>query len=286
MASNERKRPPEPGAIRLINLDLDGTLLRRDNTIGARTIAALHEAHRRGVTVVLNSGRMTPAMERPAELLGLDVFLISYNGAVACAPRAERRRRLFERPMRLDVARELVALARERKLQLNYYLDELVYSEMHEHVRPWIELYRRRTGSPYRIVERIDAHLDRAPMKVLFIVEPALRDELEAELRPLYEPRATVTRTDPEYLEFLHPAVDKAAGLRGLCEALGIAMQEVLAVGDSDNDEPAVRAAGWGVGVANAREKVRAAADALTEADCDHDGVGEAVERWVLGTTG
>jgi hypothetical protein len=55
-----------------------------------------------------------------------------------------------------------------------------------------------------------------------------------------------------------------------------------MAVGDADNDAPMVAAAGWGVAVANARDATLRAADAVTAADCNHDGVAEALERWVL----
>ncbi len=277
-----QKQPPKPGAIKLIALDVDGTLLRSDNTIGSRTVEALREAHRRGVKIVLNSGRMTPSMETPANLLGLDVYLVSYNGAVASGLRSEHRTRLFERPMHLDVAQELVALARARRLHVNYYLDDVIYTQAEPHQLPFIELYKKRTGSPFRFVRRIDDYLDRAPFKVLFVVDPEVRTALEAELRPKYESRAMVTKTEPEYLEFLHPEVNKGLGLTGLCASLRIEMSEAMAVGDSDNDEPVIRMAGWGVGVANAGDAVRSVADAITEADCNNDGVAEAVERWVL----
>ncbi|MCZ7646537.1 MAG: Cof-type HAD-IIB family hydrolase [Planctomycetota bacterium] len=271
-----------PERVELLALDLDGTLLRRDNTIGARTREALKAAAAAGVKLVLNSGRMTPAMEHAAKLLDGDAYLIAYNGAAASDLRANGRRRLFERTMPLDVARELVAFAKRRRVQLNYYLDEFVYCEPDPALRRWVEFYQKRTGSPYRFVERMEDHWDRAPYKVLFIAEPAVREALMAELEPQYAKRATVTRTDPEYLEFLHPEVNKGAGLRGLAESLGVPMARTLAVGDSYNDAPMLAAAGWGVAVANAAEPVRAAADAVTAADCEHDAVAEAVERWVL----
>lgn len=274
--------PPVPGQIRLIVLDLDGTLLRDDKTIGPRTRQALHAAHARGVRMVLNSGRMTAAMEASAGLLGLDCYLISYNGACAVAPREQGRRPLFQRPLSLEVARELAALAGRRHFQFNYYRDELIYSEDHPDLRRFVEIYRGRTGSPYYFVPRLEEHLNVAPLKVIFVVDPPVREALAEELGPRFAGRANMVKTDPEYLEFLHPEVDKGVGLRGLCAALNMPVSRVMAVGDADNDAPMVAAAGWGVAVANARESVRRAADAITLADCNHDGVAEAVERWVL----
>jgi len=277
------KSQPQSGQIKLIALDIDGTLLCHDHTLGECTRRTLQTAHERGIHIVLNSGRMTPSMEFAAKLLGFDVHLIGYNGAQMVAPRAQGRRVLYEQFMYLDVARELLGIASARKLHLNWYLDGVVYSEDLPHLRPHIDLYIRRTGSPYCFVECGGAHLERAPYKVLFIVDPLLRDRLRAELEPQFSPRATITSTDPEYLEFMHPAVNKGLGLQRLAKMLNLNMEQVLAVGDSDNDVPMLRMAGWGVGVANARAKVRAVADALTPSDCNHDGVAEAVERWALG---
>ena len=277
-----QKSPPKPGQIKLISLDLDGTLLRSDLTIGPRTLKALHAASKSGVKIALNSGRMTPAMMPTAQLTGLDVFIISYNGAMVTGLEADGRPRLFETCLPAEVARELVVEAKKRKLQLNYYLDELVYTEDAPHLRKHIDLYRSRTSSPFKFVENIDEFTHRDPHKVLFVIDPPVREPLEADLTPRFASRSTITRTDPEYLEFLHPSVNKGKGLADLCGVLGISLEETLACGDADNDEPMVVAAGWGVGMKNARERVRATADAFTENDHNNDGVGEAIEKWVL----
>jgi len=277
-----QKAPPKPGQIRMLVLDLDGTLLRSDKTIGPKTIEALHAARDRGVEIVLNSGRMTAAMEPTAERIGIDCHLIAYNGATATGPKAQGRKRLFEKPLDLGIAKELAQIARERRLQFNYYRDELVYSEDHPEMRPFREIYWARTRSPFRFVERIEDHMDVPPLKVLFVLDPAMREAMFEELKPRFGKRSNMTRTDPEYLEFLHPEVDKGVGVRGLCEALQIPLSAVMAIGDGDNDGPMVACAGWGVAVSDARESVLNVAAARTKADCDHDAVAEAVERWIL----
>ncbi len=171
--TNAASRPPLP--VRMIALDLDGTLLRRDGGIGARTREALATAHARGVEIVLASGRMTPAMESTAALLGLDGCLVSYNGAVVCGRAAQGRKRLFDRPLPVEIARELVAYGRKQRLQINFYHDDVILSEDAPHLRPWIDIYLSRTGSPYRFVDSLDEHLGRAPTKVLFVMDPQRR---------------------------------------------------------------------------------------------------------------
>lgn len=266
----------------MIALDLDGTLLCHDKTIGARTREALHRAQQLGVEVVLASGRMTPAMEETAERLGLDCYFVSYNGGAVVSKKRDGRTRLLHQPLAPDVSRDLYAFARARRFQLNFYHEDVVISEDGPHLRPWIEIYRSRTNSPFRFVESIEAYLHHPPTKLLFVVEPSIRNGLEQELTPHFGPRATIVRTDPEYLEFLNPDVDKGRGVIRLAQTLGIKPEEIMAVGDGDNDISMLQLSGWGVAMKNAGPGCRAAADAIVEFDCNNDGVGRAVERWVL----
>lgn len=275
--------PAPASRIRLIALDLDGTLLRGDRTVGPRSIDALRAAHARGVEIVLASGRMTPAMERTAEALGLDSFLISYNGAAACGRMSQGRERLFHRPLRADVARELYAFAQERGLQVNYYLDDVIVSEDGPHLRPWIEIYRERTGSPYRFVESLEDYLHREPTKLLMVMDPALREDIAKHWQARLGTRATVLKTDPEYLEFLAPGATKGEAVSFIASELEIKPSEIMAMGDGENDVSMLQLAGWPVAPANAGPHAKAAAKAVTLNDHEHDAVAEAVEKWVLG---
>ena len=266
----------------MIALDLDGTLLREDRSVGPRTIKALHAAHAKGIEIALASGRMTPAMEVTAAALELDVCIVSYNGAVVCGRGSQGRKRLFHQPLNPGIARELYEYAHPKKYQINFYDNDVIVSEDAPHLRPFIEIYRSRTGSPFHIVERLETYLDRAPTKLLFCVEPAIRKSIEEDIRPRFANRATIIRTDPEYLEFLDPEVNKGRGVAKLADILGIDMRHVMAVGDGENDVPMLSASGFGVAVANAGTSCKEVAKAVTINDHNHDAVAEAVERWVL----
>jgi hydroxymethylpyrimidine pyrophosphatase-like HAD family hydrolase len=131
-------------------------------------------------------------------------------------------------------------------------------------------------------VPNLDDYLHLAPTKVLYVVDPKRRNVIQEELAPRLGPRATMMRTDPEYLEFLDPGIDKGVGLTRLAESLGIPLGQVMAIGDGENDIAMLAAAGWPVAMANAGPLCRAAGKFFTQRDNDHDGVAEAVERWVL----
>jgi len=273
-------RPSHP--IKMIALDLDGTLLRADKTVGPRTAEALRAAHAKGVDIALASGRMTPAMEKTAASLGFDCFIVSYNGAAVCDYASGGRKRLFHQPLSATIARELYEWARERRYQVNFYHEDVIVSEDAPHLMPYVNLYRGRTDSPYRLVKNLEDFMHHAPTKLLIVVDPPVREKIDAELRPRFSPRATVIRTDPEFLEFLDPSVNKGCGVAKLAEIRGMTMANVLAMGDGENDVQMIGAAGFGVAVANAFPEVKAVAKAVTRNDNDNDAVAEAIERWVL----
>lgn len=280
MKSDTSDRPTHP--IKMIALDLDGTLLRKDKTVGPRTKEALREAHRRGIEVVLASGRMTPAMERTAEELDLDCCIVSYNGAAVVGRKSQGRNKLVHQPLDPVVAKKLFDYAKARDYQVNYYLDDVIHSEDTPTLRPWIDLYKNRTGSPYRFVGNLRDYLHRPPTKFLLVTDASLRAGIESDVRPMLGESATVIRTDPEYLEFLDPRVDKGWGVVKLAGILGIPTQSIMAMGDGENDISMLRSVGWGVAVKNALPPCKEAATAFTENDNENDAVAEAVEKWVL----
>ena len=271
-----------PAPVRLIALDLDGTVFRHDKSIGKRTVEALTAAHKKGVHVVLASGRMTPAMESAIDLLGLDLFLVSYNGAAICAPRAQSRKRVFFSPLPSDVARDLHAFGRKHRYQINFYHEDMILTEDAPHLRPWIDLYRSRTTSPFRIVERLEDFMHHAPAKVLIVTDPETRNRLLKEMAPAFGSRSFMVCSDPEYLEFLSPDVCKGRGVARFAELQGIPMENVMAVGDGDNDVTMLQLAGLGVAVANGSPQCKAVAKHVTTRTNEDDAVAEAVERFVL----
>jgi Cof subfamily protein (haloacid dehalogenase superfamily) len=266
----------------LVALDLDNTLLSADRSVSARNIAALRAAAAQGIEIVLASGRMLPAMEPAAAALGLDVVLVSYNGAAINGRASEGRPRILHRPLHTEIARELYAFARRERLQVNYYLDDVIVSEDQPHLRPWIDIYIERTGSPYRFVPSLGDYLDRAPTKLLLVMEPHRREAIADHFSARLKDRADVVKTDPEYLEFLDPAANKGLAVQHIATQLGLDMSEVMAMGDGENDVPLLQRAGWPVAVANAGAACKAVAAASTIHDHDHDAVAEALEKWVL----
>lgn len=91
----------------------------------------------------------------------------------------------------------------------------------------------------------------------------------------------SITSHTARSIEINASGVSKAKGLRALCKALGIDMSEVIAVGDAQNDEQMLKAAGLKVAMANGSDTVRSIADVIVP-DCNSDGVAAAIEQYLL----
>jgi len=272
---DERRR------IRLIALDLDGTLLDEKKTISRRNREALARASDMGVVVALASGRMTDCIAPTAEALGIDCPIIAYNGGMARGPVADGRPVLFHRPLEARYASKLIGFCRGRYL-LNVYYDDKLYAEEKPELRRFAEIYSTRTGAVYEFVPDLGVFEGREATKAIIIVDHPERERLHEEWSRRFDGEANIVKTDPEYLEFMERGTDKGVALVAMCEALGVPVEESMACGDGDNDAEMLAAAGIGVAMANASRKTVAAADEVSGLTCIQDAVADAVERHVL----
>lgn len=275
---------------RLIALDLDGTLLNRRGEASAADVEALRRFVAGGGVVVLASGRMTATIRAQQRAMGLDGPVISYNGAMVRLPEGQGGEVLVHRPLPARYADELIEYARRERFALNYYLDETLYLEDDPELRRYAEMYARRTGAVYTFVPDLRAFKGREPTKALIITEPTRpgvpnprgRDELYALWQARWGEEITIERSEPEYLEFLHPGATKGAALAALARHYGIARELVMAVGDSYNDVSMLQWAGLGVAVANATPEVKQAAAWVSPLSNEESAVAEVMARWVI----
>jgi Cof subfamily protein (haloacid dehalogenase superfamily) len=275
---------------RIIALDLDGTLLNNANQIPAENARAILAAKARGVTIVCASGRMTDSTRRIPRRLGLDEPVISYNGAMARDSIRNGDTQLFHMPLAAEHAAAVVEYTRANNFHLNYYLDGCLYSRDDATLRRFAELYRVRTGSVHHFVPDLSAFTGKQPTKLILITDPSdparpdprHRDEQRDYWLKCCPTEPVLVCTDPEYLEFMHPLANKGSALAKVAEHLGVAREEVIAVGDGHNDTAMIEWAGLGVAVANAHAEVKAAADYVCERTNNESAVAEVINKFVL----
>ncbi|MDN5344663.1 MAG: hypothetical protein PWQ18_774 [Clostridia bacterium] len=268
------------GRIRLVALDLDGTLLTDQVVIEPQAKEAIRRVREKGITVTLATGRMFSSARPYAEELGLALPLIVYHGAqVRHSGTGEV---LFERTLPLALARRLVNHIRAFGFPYNVYLGDRLYVES---IQEENEAYAWRAGVDLYPVGDMLAFLQeqqQEPLKIVALQEGPRLDPLEAAIRREVGDRVYITRSLPQYLEMLNPEVNKGRGLQALAEMEGIRSEEIMVFGDSYNDIQMFRYAGLAVAMANAPAEVRAAADYVTASN-NEGGVARALEHFILG---
>jgi Cof subfamily protein (haloacid dehalogenase superfamily) len=261
--------------VRLVASDLDGTLLRPDETVSERTRRAVAAARVAGITVVLVSGRPVRSMGPLAARVGVGGIAICANGAIVWD--LDKGTMLDWSPLAADLAVRLVHDLREA-IPGALFAVELERGFGRE--AGWSDGLRPATAG---VLEADALELITGPVTKLLVRHATLPfDEVAERARRAVGDDAVATWAGLRLVEISAAGVTKASALERLCRRLGIDACEVVAVGDMPNDLAMLDWAGTGVAVANAAREVLDAADEVTAANTE-DGVALLLERILAG---
>ncbi|MDD4851233.1 MAG: Cof-type HAD-IIB family hydrolase [Gemmiger sp.] len=269
---------------KVLALDLDGTLTNSRKVITPRTQAALRQAAAAGVRIVLASGRPTVGIAPLAKALALQESggcILSYNGGkiLDCTTGEVLVQHAFPPALVGDVC----AFARQNGVAALTYDSGGVVSEHPGDA--YVQEEARINAIPIRQVADLAKAVDFAVNKFLLVGDPARMPHVEERMQQQFAGKLSIYRSQPFFLEIMPLGVEKSASLGLLLGRLGLTPANLMACGDGWNDLPMLRFAGLGVAMENAVPEVKVAADYVT-ADNDHDGVGLAVEKFILGKEG
>ncbi len=276
-----------PKRIRALFLDIDGTIVGKEDRVSPGVAEALAAAQAQGCHVVLCTGRTRFRTEPISTFLGEPYgYVVTSNGSVASHAGTGEilYRQLMPIPLALEAVRAIIAVGSEP------YVFE-------DSDRPGIEgarvLYHPRLNvgdwadrPRYRPHARIAEELPFEPVSVSAYGPPDRMRPLAKRLREELKDSVSVIESGSEYnwgIEMYVSDVSKRIGVEAVAAHLGVEQAETMAVGDHLNDIEMLRWAGIGVAMGNALPEVRAAADYVT-ASYREDGVARAIERFVLQT--
>jgi Cof subfamily protein (haloacid dehalogenase superfamily) len=268
--------------IRLIALDIDGTLVDDDLVIGPRTLAAVRAAMDRDVAVSLVTGRMVSSALRFAVELGLTGPIVGYQGGLARAmpPPDSRRlgRLLLHTPIDAETARAVVHWTREHGLDphLNHLERFILRAD-----DPRADDYSSFMGARAELVSDLEASIRHPITKVLAVGEPPLPTELAPLARDAFLGTADVTISHPRFLEFVAPGVSKGRAIRWLARRLRVDLGATLAIGDQWNDLEMIAEVGHGAAMPTAPAEVQAVARYIAPSVLD-EGPARLIEALVL----
>jgi len=266
--------------ITLLALDLDDTLLREDLTISFHTKNVLKRVEEAGIIVVLASGRSPKAMERYARDLGLHKrpgYLVCNNGTTIQESHTGTIVKEFFLPIEASLA--VFDLVDAEGFPVQIYEDGTIYvSRRNEYA----DIDQKLTGLRQVVVDNFRSFLAAGTQKMVIPGDPALLKPLEVLLKTFIGDRVTIFTSKPYFLEILPPATGKGEALAMVAQMLGIDRNQVMAIGDSMNDESMIRWAGYGVAMLNGDPRIKAIAKAVTGRTNEEDGVADFVEQHLL----
>jgi Cof subfamily protein (haloacid dehalogenase superfamily) len=284
--------------ISLLALDLDGTLLDSHGRISERNRTAIDQAREQRVQVALVTGRRFRDARPLALELGLDVPLISHNGALT--KHAATLQTVSVLPLPVAAAREALRVGRaagaDALLSDDYEgLGVLVYDHLRSNnsaAQMYVAWAKRihgdeEGGNTVRHVNSLEEYLDHDPIHLAFSGGCDEMDQLEEQLTS--ELGSTVKILGTKYpeqdftlLDIINPAASKGAGVAAAAAELAITREEIMAIGDNYNDLEMLLFAGTGVVMANAPLSLREIAGLHPTASNREDGVALAIEQFIL----
>ncbi len=279
-ASIERARL-EREPVRLVALDLDGTLLARGNTVSDANAAAVRDAVAAGVHVVLATSRWYRLAKRTADALGITSPIICHNGAMIRSPVDDAR--LLELDVPAEAAAEIAAIADEARYESMVTVDDVTYLLTK---RPDVDPARLPAGMV--LTQRLSDHVRGGAQAFLFFGQDAVdgvRGRLDGKYAGVLNLAWGYSATFPPYLNIVHAAADKGRALQIVCDYAGVPLSQAMAIGDAAPDLEMMRPAGLSVAMGNAPADVQAQADVVGPSNRD-DGVAWAIRRFALGDGG
>ncbi len=272
--------------IRLIAVDLDGTLMNRKKEITPRTRAVIKEATKAGILVMPATGRPVTGFPDVLEAIPDCRYSLTSNGALVYD--LQEKCPIYEDLISVENTLTILDFTKQYDLMVDIYVHGNGYSEKrnlanlaHFSFAEGMQEYVLRTRIPVDDIREF-AVRENVPVEklVLFFHDVGFKPEMERLLEQF--PFIRTTDAVPNNLELNNSTANKGDSLLRFGAQLGIAREEIMAIGDGRNDRDMIVAAGLGVAMANACDVLKEAADVETLSN-DEDGVAAAIEKYALG---
>ena len=263
--------------IKMVALDLDGTLLTSDKKISERNERELRELATQGIKVVLCTGRPINAIWPYIEQLGLtnvDDFTITFNGALVI--QNPQRQILTEQ----GITKEQLALLHDFGAEHKFPLDVLDFESVYPLTDLTPSVYQQMLNAKIEFIPTDFQQLAEHPYsKAVMASQPEVLDQAFAELTPEMFEHYHVVRSQPKILEFLDHDMDKAVGLKALLAHYGWTFENLMTFGDAENDLGMLKAAQVGVVMDNGLPAIKEQGTDVT-LNNDEDGVAVFLEKY------
>lgn len=264
---------------RLIALDLDGTVLTSDVSILPSTVEAVAYARSKGVKVVVCTGRIVGEAAVFSKEIGASSLLISAGGAAISDVRNARNVKEWAMPW--DIGARVVEAVQNRPVTVMIYVGDRLY--LNPYSDEILSNTKRTEGfwSSKVVLPDVAAAIRENRFPVSKVFARGETKHLAAALGEISKlPGIHITRSAENNFEVMPEGVNKGLALGELTHVMGISMDEVMAIGDSDNDTDMLRVVGMPVVMGNGDEAVKHLAKYITDTN-DNDGVAKAIYKFI-----
>lgn len=259
--------------IKLIATDIDGTILKHNFEFNQEVKDCIKKLTNDGVKVVLVTGRMHTATDYIAQELGLETPIVSYQGGLI----KHNDEILYERNLNPDRAREIIKWAGKNDIHLNLYMNDQLYVEKDN------EIIRRYTGerlAGFTVKSFEELELGRINKMLAINFEDENKVNMWKEYLSTKYDDIVAVKSMPYFCEICHPEATKFCAVDFLRQHWGLEREEVMAIGDQNNDIELLNAGGIKVAMGNATEELKAVANYVTDT-VKNNGFVKAVEHFV-----
>ena len=266
--------------IKLIAIDLDGTLLREDKTLSKGNIEALHQAHEAGYDIVICTGRPLSGVRPIFEAIDLpegDYYMIINNGCTTLS--TKKWEIIGKEELTLNDMHRLYQLTENHKVQLTLFdLDH--YLVVEEEASQLVAKDADMVHNQPKTVHEKDLSRYVPIFQAMYVGAPSAIDAFQAQHEAALEADFNTVRSQNILFEILPKGASKASALQALSQTLGYSRDQVMALGDANNDLEMLRFAGYSVAMGNGNAAVKEIADFITLTN-DEDGVAHAIHKLI-----
>ncbi|HOK63234.1 MAG TPA: Cof-type HAD-IIB family hydrolase [Soehngenia sp.] len=270
--------------IKLVAIDMDGTLLNDRGEVSSETIEALKAAQRKNVEIVISTGRVLKSALYFGEKLGLKSHTIASNGAII----TDRDLRIiYNSPLDKQTIKTVVEIAKEENIYFHFYNENTYFSNKYiKEIDKYYNSSKERLKGQninFELFDDVDEIINQKDIniyKFLFIDDDLDKlNKVRDRLRKIEG--VNISKSGINNIELTRRDVSKGQALQYVSSLLGIEKSEIMSIGDNDNDLSMLERAGISVAMGNAEKEIKEIADFVTKTN-NEDGVAYAFRKFIL----
>lgn len=276
------KLPASKLDVQLVAFDLDDTLLTDAKNISPATVDAIRECAKKGIYIVLCSGRVENGIlpfVRVLDIAGTQAgrYIIAINGSHIFD--LHTRLSVFEQNLDGQTLKDVFHFIRDYDMGCHVCDSDTVYADRDTE---WTRKDSILCGIKFKKVDDFDFFLEKGHPKMLIPAPPEQIQKVLPILREKFKGRADFFTSKPFFLEVMPYNTGKGQSILKLAQYLKIPQEQTMAFGDSFNDETMLKAVHYGVAMKNGAQEIKKIARYVTSKDNNEDGIADFLERWVL----